>query len=212
MAIVERMKMAKYGFPYMGSKADIAEELIGILPAGKRFVDLFGGGGAMTHAAAFSRKWKSLYYNEFNPLCVDLMRRAVNGEFNYKTFKPEFISREDFFAHKDSDGYVKYIWSFGNKGDCYLFGKNIEEFKRQGHQYCVYGESIEGVPDCAYDDLKARRMFLMNYCAKEFKQIINSTPTMAENYRKYQEIINPASKLNREVARKQALKFTQWLR
>lgn len=33
-----------YGITYQGSKSGIAENIIDLLPAGNRFVDLFGGG------------------------------------------------------------------------------------------------------------------------------------------------------------------------
>ena len=36
--------MAQYGIPYMGSKDKIADDILSVLPRGKRFVDLFGGG------------------------------------------------------------------------------------------------------------------------------------------------------------------------
>lgn len=39
-------KMEKhYGVPYQGNKSRIADRIISVLPAGKRLVDLFGGGG-----------------------------------------------------------------------------------------------------------------------------------------------------------------------
>lgn len=130
--------MAKYGMPYMGSKADIADAIIDFLPPGDRFVDLFGGGGAMTHCA--SRKYKRLFYNEFNPEVVELFRRACAGEFNYNRFKPAWISRQDFQELKDKDPYVKYVWSFGNSGNAYLYGKDIEEIKRNGHNFVIFGD------------------------------------------------------------------------
>lgn len=41
-------KMEKhYGVPYQGNKSRIADIIISILPAGKRLVDLFGGGGQL---------------------------------------------------------------------------------------------------------------------------------------------------------------------
>lgn len=49
-----------YGFPYKGSKNKIAGQLLAQLPSGKRFVDLFGGGGAMSHCAILSGKYESL--------------------------------------------------------------------------------------------------------------------------------------------------------
>ena len=43
--------MARYGIPYKGNKSKIAEELLAQLPSGKRLVDLFGGGFAITDCA-----------------------------------------------------------------------------------------------------------------------------------------------------------------
>lgn len=51
-------KMEKhYGVPYQGNKSRIADIIISILPEGKRLVDLFGGGGAITHCGMLSSKW-----------------------------------------------------------------------------------------------------------------------------------------------------------
>ena len=43
----------RYGVPYMGSKNDIAEQIIQIVPQARNFYDLFAGGCAVTHAANF---------------------------------------------------------------------------------------------------------------------------------------------------------------
>ena len=132
----------RYGMPYMGSKNDIAKYLIDILPSGERFVDLFGGGAAMTHAACLSNKWKKVYYNELNPLVVDLFKRSVSGEFS-KT-KPEWISREKFKERRDKDGMIAYVWSFGNNGKDYLYSKEIEDYKRAFHEAVCFGEYERG--------------------------------------------------------------------
>ena len=50
-----------YGVPYQGNKSRIADIIINILPAGKRLVDLFGGGGAITHCGMLSGKWGGTY-------------------------------------------------------------------------------------------------------------------------------------------------------
>lgn len=47
-----------YGVPYQGNKSRIADIIINILPKGKRLVDLFGGGGAITHCGMLSENWK----------------------------------------------------------------------------------------------------------------------------------------------------------
>lgn len=56
--------MKKYGFPYKGSKSKIADELIAVMPSGNRFIDLFGGGGAVSHCACLSGKYNSVLYRE----------------------------------------------------------------------------------------------------------------------------------------------------
>ena len=56
-----------YGMPYCGSKNRIAKKIIDLLPPGKRFVDLFAGGHAITHAALLSDKWESVAANDLNP-------------------------------------------------------------------------------------------------------------------------------------------------
>ena len=122
----------------MGSKASIAGRIIASLPSADSFVDLFGGGGAITHAAVLSGKYKNVYYNEIDPLVVDLFKRAINGDFNYDKFKPEFITRDRFFAEKDKDGYVSLVWSFGNNRRCYLCGKDIEGDKKSLHNAIIF--------------------------------------------------------------------------
>ena len=132
-----------YGLPFQGSKSGIAEEIIRELPSGKRLADLFGGGGAITHCALMSGKWESVYYNDIDPLLPELIKKAINGEYSYKNFQPKFITREEFHEKKNIDGYIKYIWSFGNNGITYLFGKDIEELKKEAHNLVVFGIESE---------------------------------------------------------------------
>jgi len=132
-----------YGLPFQGSKSGIAKEIIRELPSGKRLVDLFGGGGAITHCALLSGKWESVYYNDIDPLLPELIKKAVNGEYSYKNFQPKFITREEFNEKKNIDGYIKYVWSFGNNGIDYLFGKDIEELKKEAHNLIVFGIESE---------------------------------------------------------------------
>lgn len=164
--------MSKYGIPYQGSKANICDTLLKYLPHGKRFVDLFGGGFAMSHAALLSHKYESILYNEINPLLPPLIQKAIRGDYNYKNFKPKFISREEFFEKKDTDGYIKYIWSFGNDGEAYLFGKEIEDKKKSLHNFIVFKEcdelikTLEGIDEFIPDtlnDINKRRINLRRY-------------------------------------------------
>ena len=66
-----------------------------------------------------SGKWDAFLYNDINPLITNLFMDAVNGKYRNER---RVITREDFDREKDLDGYVKYIWSFGNGGNAYLWG------------------------------------------------------------------------------------------
>lgn len=173
-----------WGIPYQGSKNGIVEDLIRVLPSGKRFIDLFGGGFSVSHCAMLSGKYDTVVYNEFNPLLPPLIRDAIQGRYNYDVFRPQFIDRETFHKLKDKDGYIRYIWSFSNGGKEYLFGKDLEPHKRSIHNWCVFNERDEwfnryfGDVDryIQTDDIKARRILWKRYVdirckTKEFGRI-----------------------------------------
>lgn len=141
----------------MGSKNKIAKDIINFLPRGKRLVDLFGGGFAISHCALLSDKWESVYYNDINPLLVPLLQDAIKGKYSYDNFKPEFISRERFFDEKEKDGYIKWIWSFGNNGRSYLFGKQIGDIKRLAHNWVVFNEYDKKLNDIIPKDKRKLR-------------------------------------------------------
>ena len=56
-----------YGVPYQGNKSRIADIIINILPSGERLVDLFGGGGAITHCGMLSGKWGGVLIQRYKP-------------------------------------------------------------------------------------------------------------------------------------------------
>ena len=135
----------KYGLPYKGSKNAIAEQIVEMLPEGERLVDLFGGGGAITHCAIVKGKYKRYLYNDYDKLVVDYFTRALKGDFNDK-----WVSREDFERLKIIDGVIKFVWSFGNNGRAYLWGKDIEPYKKALYDYAkangvsrVRGEQLQ---------------------------------------------------------------------
>ncbi|MCD8283047.1 MAG: DNA adenine methylase, partial [Prevotella sp.] len=123
----------RYGIGYLGSKNDIAERLIAVLPPAETFVDLFAGGCAMTHCAMLSGKYKRFIINDISD-APTLFLDAIAGKYANET---RWISREDFFRLKDSDPYVKYGWSFGNNGNDYIYGRHIEAYKKAYH-YAVF--------------------------------------------------------------------------
>ena len=127
-----------YGMPYMGSKNRIAKWIIDNLPPAEHFYDLFGGGGAISHCALLSGKYKYVHYNELNPLIVKAFSMALKGEFKNEN---RWISREDFNRLKDVDPYVSLCFSFGNnscKG--YAYAKEIEPLKKAVHYAICFND------------------------------------------------------------------------
>ena len=120
----------RYGMPYQGSKNQIAEQIIANLPKAEHFYDVFGGGGAMTHCAILSGKYKYVHYNELNPLICNGFRMAINGDFRNNT---QWVSREDFNNLKQIDPFVAMCWSFGNNLNMYMYAKEIEPWKKALH-------------------------------------------------------------------------------
>jgi len=134
--------MADFGIPYMGSKGGIIHRIAPIFPAADNFYDLFGGGFSVSHYMLYhhSKKYKRFLYNEIKSDVVQLVKDAIAGKYNYDVFKPEWISRERFFAEKDSNAYIRCIWSFGNNQKCYMFSEENERNKRSLHNAVVFNE------------------------------------------------------------------------
>lgn len=131
---LEFAKCRRFGVSYMGSKNKIVKALISQLPSAKYFIDLFAGGCAMTHGAMLSGKYERFIANDISD-APSLFQRAINGEFRDEK---RWISRDDFFALKDKEPYVRYCWSFGNKGADYLYSKEIEPYKKAFWEFAMF--------------------------------------------------------------------------
>ena len=116
----------RYGIPYLGSKNKLAERIVSLLPRAEHLYDVFCGGCAIAHCAALSGKWGHIHINDISDM-PQLFVDAVAGKYRDER---RWISREDFFALKDSDPYVRSCWSFGNNGRDYLYSREIEPYKR----------------------------------------------------------------------------------
>ena len=183
--------MKNYGIPYMGSKDKICQSLIKVLPSGNRFVDLFGGGFSMTECAARTKpaKWKKFLYNDFNPLVVNLVMDAIKGKYNFKNFTPKWISRETFERERERDGYIKYIWSFGNNGQAYLYGKDIEEWKHKAWDYIVEGKKDTDLLEILPDLPKYVKSKNIHQRRLEFRRCA-ANHSLGENYQRIQSLKN----------------------
>lgn len=128
------MTSAHYGIPYMGSKSRIAMRIVEKLPAGPVLIDAFAGGCAVTHAALASGKWASVVANDIGDGPALFYHACKRGAHSWR-----WVSRAEFFAKKDLDPEIRWVWSFGNNGRNYLHSRKIEPFKRAGHLAVVDG-------------------------------------------------------------------------
>lgn len=114
----------------MGSKNKIAKWVIEHLPKKENLYDLFGGGGAITHCACESGKFKHVIYNELDPLTFKAFDMAIHGLFENEK---RWISREDFNKLKNKDPYVAICFSFGNNLRDYCYSEKTEKLKKALH-------------------------------------------------------------------------------
>ena len=124
---------ASYGVSYKGSKNKIAAEVVYNIPSAPLLIDVFAGGGAITHAALLSHRFSSILANDYDCGALQLFYRASHGLIDFEEERKRWVSREDFKRLKDTDPIVRYHWSFSNGGRDYLYSKDREPYKRAYH-------------------------------------------------------------------------------
>lgn len=124
---------ASYGVYYQGSKNKIAAEVVNNLPSAPLLIDVFAGGGAITHAALLSHRFSSILANDYDCGALQLFYRASHGLIDFEEERKRWVSREDFKRLKDTDPIVRYHWSFSNNGRNYLYSIDREPYKRAYH-------------------------------------------------------------------------------
>lgn len=164
-----------YGVCYKGSKNKIAKKIIDILPKAPILYDLFAGGCAITHCGMLENKYQKIVVNDIESGIVNLFLDALSGKFKNRY---EWISREDYFNNID-DPFVRYVWSFGNKGNCYVYGRHIERLKKALHyavvfnDYSLLPESVaKKLKECLYNitNIKQRRLLACSVVRKKIKE------------------------------------------
>ena len=167
-----------FGLPYKGSKSSIAKDIIGVLPGGNRLVDLFCGGCAITdYAMKKTDKFNRFLINDIDERNPKTYMKALNGGFRNED---RWISRQDFFKLKETDDYVRLCFSFGNSGKTYMYGPQIEPYKRAIHHivfwedYAPMEELCPAVVKIIHDycdgkDQKGRRLALGKAVAAHVK-------------------------------------------
>lgn len=120
-----------FGLPYQGSKSSIAKDIVTVLPRGKRLVDLFCGGCAVTdYAMKKSDKFNRFLINDIDGRNPNIYMKALSGGFRNED---RWISRQDFFKLKETDDYVRLCFSFGNACRTYMYGPQLEPYKEAIH-------------------------------------------------------------------------------
>ena len=164
--------MANYGIPYMGSKNTIAHIIIDMLPSADNFYDLFCGGCSITHCAMLSKKWKNIIFNDIDKDMPQLFLDSIRGK--YKKEK-RWISKEDFEKEKDKSAYIRCVWSFGNKGTNYLYGKEIEPYKK-AYWYAIMFDDFSlfwdlgiNIPHIKAKTYKEKRLKVHQWIVKQTK-------------------------------------------
>lgn len=137
------------GVPYMGSKRliafDLLIEMLKYKPKARYFIDVFGGGGAVSFCAA--QMGYKVIYNDYDTNLVNFMQfileRREKGKYGYLPDDYyKFVGRGDFNHQKDQDTvyseFCRVIYSFGNTRRGYIFSKYKENYKKLLHNIVFY--------------------------------------------------------------------------
>lgn len=155
--------MANWGLPYQGSKGAHVHRIFRAITqrssGGSHLYDPFCGGFAVSHYF-LSHGW-SVTASDADCYQIALLKALLEGD-GVPSLMNEWVPRQLFERCRDdpastglSDAevqFVRLVWSFGNTGTCYLYGRPLEETKRLTHRLVVNGETalrlteLTGVP------------------------------------------------------------------
>ena len=129
-----------YGLNYLGSKNALCDRLfknVFDMNNCDNFLDLFGGGGSISHYCLSNYPKVNVYYNEINTEVYQLFKNAVLGILNslsiddIKKYCNEYIIYKKNKKSMQNDIYLlcKYLMTFAGKFASYGYGKfkNIDE-------------------------------------------------------------------------------------
>ena len=162
-----------YGLPYMGSKSKIVKHIVPLFPSADNFVDLFAGGGAVTHYAMTTAKYKHFVFNDINPLMPKAFGMALNGEFENEK---RWISRDEFFRLRDTDPYVAICFSFCNNLSDYMYNEEIEPIKEAYHHALFFGDYSLAMERMGIDLTPLEKCPTIKEKYAMLKRIVKTTP------------------------------------
>ena len=157
----------------MGSKSKIVKHIVPLFPPADNFVDLFAGGGAVTHYAMTTAKYKHFVFNDINPLMPKAFGMALNGEFENEK---RWISRDEFFRLRDTDPYVAICFSFGNNLSTYMYNEEIELIKEAYHYALFFGDYSLAMERMGIDLTPLEKCPTIKEKYAMLKRIVKTTP------------------------------------
>lgn len=109
-----------------------------------------------------------MIYNDIGDIAT-LFKQAVSGIDKYIDTS-EFITRQMFNDRKSDCPYIKYNWSFGNSGEGYMYGAELEQWKHCLHNAIFFFDvsgfkKYYGLELPVYEDIKNRRLRRLAYSA-----------------------------------------------
>lgn len=180
--------------PYLGSKRRSAgliyQTIKNLNPNADTLVDLFCGGFAV--GEYFLKNGWRVIANDKNKYVIALLKKTIFEGLDEKKIT-KFIERNQFFNVKNHPekykkwfvGYVMCIWSYGNNLKGYMYNKNIEEYKKAGHELVInknpslIKKLIPEIPQKYIDRLlqldswHKRRLALIRLLTRFKKRILN---------------------------------------
>ena len=160
--------MSSYGLPYTGSKNRLAEKIIRHLPEADTLVDVFFGGGAITHCAMAHNKYKNYIANDIRTT-PQFFKECIEGKHSNDL---RWISADDFMKSSRDDWFVRLIWSFSNNCNNYLYSKKTEAYKKSFH-YAI-----------CFDDFSLLEELYCDFVCNKVTEHLESIPVESWNDRR----------------------------
>ena len=145
-----------YGLPYIGSKNRFAGRICSILPRGRRLVDLFAGGCAVSDCARQSGKWQEVLAIDADPRPLTLFKHCLShGQLDWS-----YVNREKFFADRDRLTYAQIIvWGHTQTVETYVYSKTAAARLDPVLAYIGNGAELAGAP--TFNDPRQRLAYTL---------------------------------------------------
>lgn len=160
--------MTNYGLPYTGSKNKLAEKIVKHFPEADTLVDVFFGGGAITHCAIVNNKFKNYIANDIRTT-PQFFKECMEGKHLNDL---RWISSQDFKNSSRDDWYIRLCWSFSNNCNNYLYGKTNETCKKAFH-YAI-----------CFDDFSLLKEIYLEFVCDKVKEHLEGIPIESWNERR----------------------------